>query len=584
MYRWNLDNLYLGLDDNNFINDMVSIDEIIDKLNDLSTKLNEGQPELKLEEYLKTLEKYHFLARKLMSFVYLTLATDSTNTVYNNAMVVLQQKFVRMTLANTLFEKFVSQLSDLDLVINKSNFLKEYAFILLEIKDNSIHLLSEQEEVLAAELNQSGGSLFSKMQNDLTSTLEVDYNGEVITLSKVRNLAYDANPKVRKAAYEAELEAYKKIEKASSFALNGIKKQVLTISKKRKYSSPLEKTLKDSRINQEVLDALLSAMKEYLPDFRRYLKRKGELLGHQNGLPFYDLFAPMGSSDRVYSVEEAQKFILKNFATFSPDLHDLAKRAFSENWIDYLPRAKKRGGAFCYSIYSIKESRIMTNFDGSISDISTIAHELGHAYHNIHLFDGMILNSSYPMPIAETASILCETIVKKAAYQEATTIEEKLGMLEQELQDSTQVIVDILSRYIFETNAFKRCEQEFLDENTLNQMMLDAQLESYGDGLDPKYLNSGMWINKSHYYSTSRSFYNFPYAFGLLFAKGIYAKYIEVGPAFVNDLKKLLSISGKANLMDVAKSINIDITDINFWRSSLAVVKEDIELFMELTK
>lgn len=584
MYRWNLDNLYLGLDDNNFINDMVSIDEIIDKLNDLSTKLNEGQPELKLEEYLKTLEKYHFLARKLMSFVYLTLATDSTNTVYNNAMVVLQQKFVRMTLANTLFEKFVSQLSDLDLVINKSNFLKEYAFNLLEIKDNSIHLLSEQEEVLAAELNQSGGSLFSKMQNDLTSTLEVDYNGEVITLSKVRNLAYDANPKVRKAAYEAELEAYKKIEKASSFALNGIKKQVLTISKKRKYSSPLEKTLKDSRINQEVLDALLSAMKEYLPDFRRYLKRKGELLGHQNGLPFYDLFAPMGSSDRVYSVEEAQKFILKNFATFSPDLHDLAKRAFSENWIDYLPRAKKRGGAFCYSIYSIKESRIMTNFDGSISDISTIAHELGHAYHNIHLFDGMILNSSYPMPIAETASILCETIVKKAAYQEATTIEEKLGMLEQELQDSTQVIVDILSRYIFETNAFKRCEQEFLDENTLNQMMLDAQLESYGDGLDPKYLNSGMWINKSHYYSTSRSFYNFPYAFGLLFAKGIYAKYIEVGPAFVNDLKKLLSISGKANLMDVAKSINIDITDINFWRSSLAVVKEDIELFMELTK
>lgn len=584
MYRWSLDNLYLGLEDHKFINDMEMIDEVINKLDDLSTKLTEGRLELKLEEYLKTLEKYHLLATKLMSFVYLILATDSTNSAYNNTMVVLQQKFVRTTLANTLFEKFVAQISDLDFVINQSDFLKEYSFILWEIKDNAIHLLSEQEEVLAAELNQSGGSLFSKMQNDLTSTLEVEYNGEIVTLPKIRNLAYDANPKKRKTAYEAELKAYKKIEKASSFALNGIKKQVLTISKKRKYLSPLEKTLKDSRINQAVLDALLAAMMEYLPDFRRYLRRKGEVLGHQNGLPFYDLFAPMGSSDRVYTIEEAQEFILKNFATFSLDLHDLAKRAFTENWIDYLPRTGKRGGAFCYSIYAIQESRILTNFDGSISDISTIAHELGHAYHNIHLFDGRVLNSSYPMPIAETASILCETIVKKAAYKEATTKEEKLGMLEQELQDSTQVIVDILSRYIFESNAFKRCEKEFLDEKTLNKMMLDAQLESYGDGLDPKYLNSGMWINKSHYYSTSRSFYNFPYAFGLLFAKGIYAKFIEVGPAFVNDLKKLLSISGKANLMDVAKSINIDITDINFWRSSLAVIKEDIELFMELTK
>jgi oligoendopeptidase F len=292
----------------------------------------------------------------------------------------------------------------------------------------------------------------------------------------------------------------------------------------------------------------------------------------------------MGSSSKKYTIEEAQAFILKNFATFSDDLKALAQKAFDNDWIDYDPRPGKSGGAFCSRLYSLKESRILTNFDGGIGDICTIAHELGHAYHNSIIFNERILNAGYPMPIAETASILCETIVKKAAFNEAITKEEKLGMLEQELQDSTQVIVDIYSRYLFESNVFERCQSEFLNEKTLNEMMLEAQKASYGDGLDPEYLNEGMWINKSHYYSTGRSFYNFPYAFGLLFAKGIYGKYLEKGPEFVNDLRTLLRLTGKATLMDVAKSIDIDITTPDFWRSSLEVIKEDINLFLDLTK
>jgi pepF/M3 family oligoendopeptidase len=356
------------------------------------------------------------------------------------------------------------------------------------------------------------------------------------------------------------------------------------MANKRKYDSPLDEALRLSRINKDVLDALIQAMKEYLPEFRKYLNRKGELLGHKNGLPFYDLFAPMGSSNKKYSIEEAKEFVLKNFKTFSDDLYGLAKRAFDEDWVDWTPKQGKRGGAFCSRIYPLKESRIMTNYDGSIGDISTVAHELGHAYHNFIVYNERIFNADYPMPIAETASILCETIVKKAVLKESKDKNEILGMIEQELQDSTQVIVDILSRFIFESEVFARTKNEFLNEDTLNQIMIKAQLESYGDGLDKDFLNPGMWINKSHYYSTGRSFYNFPYAFGLLFAKGIYAKYLEIGEDFVEDLRQLLRTTGKASLIDVAKQINIDITDVQFWRSSLEVIKKDIELFLDITK
>lgn len=584
MKVWNLSKLYQGLNDPQYQKDVKALDEKIENLLIKAKALKEGNPKEKLVEFILLIEELNLLSGRLTSFVSLSLSTDSTNPDFNNAMVVLQHKLIKTTLPLTLFDKFIASIDNLEAIIEEDELLQTYKFMLLETKAQSIHLLSDEEEVLAAELNQSGGSLFSKMHNDLTSTLEVDYNGEVINLSKVRNLAYDADPVVRKNAYMAELASYKKIAKATSFALNGIKKQVITMARKRKYASPLDKTLEDSRINKQVLDALLQAMQEYLPEFRKYLRRKGELLGHKNGLPFYDLFAPMGSSSKKYTIEEAQAFILKNFATFSDDLKALAQKAFDNDWIDYDPRPGKSGGAFCSRLYSLKESRILTNFDGGIGDICTIAHELGHAYHNSIIFNERILNAGYPMPIAETASILCETIVKKAAFNEAITKEEKLGMLEQELQDSTQVIVDIYSRYLFESNVFERCQSEFLNEKTLNEMMLEAQKASYGDGLDPEYLNEGMWINKSHYYSTGRSFYNFPYAFGLLFAKGIYGKYLEKGPEFVNDLRTLLRLTGKATLMDVAKSIDIDITTPDFWRSSLEVIKEDINLFLDLTK
>lgn len=584
MYSWSLESIYPGFDSPAYKQDIEKLDTLIDELKSLANNLGNHNSQENLVNIINLNINFSNLVNRLSQFISLTLATDTTNEVATNQMIMLNKKIVQTTHPSTICEKYILSIENLDEIINQHPLLKEHEFYLKEIKEQGKYLLTDEAEVLVAQLRQSGSSLWAKQWSSLTSTLEVDYEGEKISLSKVRNLAYDKDPEVRKKAYFAELESYKKIEKSVAFSLNGIKNEVITMAKARGYQDPLDKTLKDSRLDKEVLDALLESMEESLPIFHKYLKRKAEMLGHKNGLPFYDLFAPMGNSQKVYTIEEAQEFIIKHFSSFSDNLAALAKKAFDNQWIDYLPKLGKRGGAFCAKIHPIKESRILTNFDGSIGDIITIAHELGHAYHNKIIFEQSILNSRYSMSLAETSSVLCETIVKKAAINEANAIDEKLAILEQELQDSTQVIVDIYSRYLFESKVFELCEKQFLNENHLNEMMKEAQLKAYGDSLDPNYLHPGMWINKSHYYSGGLSFYNFPYAFGLLFSKGIYAKYLENGPSFVHEIDRLLANTGRMNISDVAKSIGIDISQKEFWKKSLSLIEEDINLFMELTK
>ena len=328
---------------------------------------------------------------------------------------------------------------------------------------------------------------------------------------------------------------------------------------------------------------LIETMEAYLPVFRSYLKRKAKLLGHKNGLPFYDLFAPIGSASKTFSIPDANEYILKNFRTFNERLYQMAKKAFAEGWIDYLPRKGKVGGAFCANLHVIKESRVLTNFNGAFGDVITMAHELGHAYHGEAIFDESILNANYTMPVAETASTFCETIVNQAALKDATTKEERIYLLESSLQDATQVIVDILSRFYFEKALFEGRRQTLYDAEELKNMMLDAQKKSYGDGLDEGKLHPYMWLCKSHYYSGTLSYYNFPYAFGLLFAKGLYAKYLEDREVFVPMYDKLLAATGKNFVEDAAMIANIDVTDKVFWQGSLELLKADVDLFLKLT-
>ncbi|MBR4185530.1 MAG: M3 family oligoendopeptidase, partial [Clostridia bacterium] len=391
------------------------------------------------------------------------------------------------------------------------------------------------------------------------------------------NLAYDPDPAVRKDAYEAELACYGSIKEAVAFALNSIKLQTITECEIRGYDSPLDKALKNSRMKRETLDALIGAMEEYLPKFWQYLRAKAKALGHENGLPWYDLFAPMGKSDRTFTVEETKEALLSFFTPFDAELAGMIRRAFDENWIDFWPHEGKVGGAFDAGVPSAKQSRVLTNFAGSFSDVITLAHELGHAFHDQQVFTHSILNQDYTMPVAETASTFNEVVANNAARAMAETKEEKINLLESELTDACQIICDIFSRYLFETSVFENRSEEFMNADRLSELMLEAQKKAYGDGLDPDCLHPFMWLCKGHYYSGDLSFYNFPYAFGGLFARGLYAKYKKEGAAFVPVYKELLHATSVNDVEDTAKIAGIDLTDKAFWEAGLASLAEEID-------
>ncbi|WP_028854900.1 M3 family oligoendopeptidase [Psychrilyobacter atlanticus] len=584
MNNWNLDKLYPSFDSKEFNEDLIRLDENIAELNSYKDRLDDKVETV--EGYIKTLAKSATLYRTLGAFSSLTKSTNTSDSNAIKYINLLSNKYSETTEIETRAKKWIANL-DIDEMLNKSDFLKEHEFYLRQIKENNRYILDEKTEFLLSKLGQTGATAWSNLHGALTSTLDVEINlgGEdkIITLSEVRNLAQDKDANIRKIAFEAELKAYKKIEKSIASSLNSIKGEVNTINDLRGYEMPISKTLTDSRMTKETLDALLDAIKEYLPYFRKYLKRKGEILGYENGLPFYGLFAPIGSADKTFTIEEAQDYVLKNFGSFSPKLRGVAERAFNENWVDYTPKKGKVGGAFCANIPPIKQSRILHNFTGTFSGVLTLAHELGHAYHGDCIFGQSILNTSYTMPVAETASIMCETIVMKNALLDADN-EEKIFLLESSLQDVTQVTVDILSRYIFEETVFNERKDNILSSDQLKEIMLDAQKKSYGDGLDEDTLHPYMWVNKGHYYRPGLSFYNFPYAFGALFGRGLYSQYLKDREAFLPKYDNLLKLTGQKNVEDVAKLADIDVTDIAFWRSSLEQVKEDIELFLELTE
>ena len=317
--------------------------------------------------------------------------------------------------------------------------------------------------------------------------------------------------------------------------------------------------------------------------FRKYFQAKAGRLGKEK-LPWWDLNAPVGNSEMSFTFDEARSFIVKNFAKFSQEMADFAEQAFEKNWIDAEQRSGKRGGAFCMGVPGIKESRIMCNFDGSLSQVFTIAHELGHAFHNSCTYQAgkTMLQSDTPMTLAETASIMCETIVMNAALEKAVSDDEKLAILEESLIGDAAIIVDISSRYLFEKEVFERREKAELSADELSEMMEQAQKATYGDGLDSEYLHKYMWTWKPHYYSPGLSFYNYPYAFGLLFGLGLYAVYQARGESFVADYKDLLAGTGEGTAADLAARFDINIRDKDFWAGSLKEIGKRIDQYLKI--
>lgn len=573
--EWSLKEIYPSFESEEFQRDFERFSNFREVFNGLTLEDNLES----IKAAIAALEEFSVLSSRLGNYINLTLTANTTDETANKYRTLFGNAYAALNSAYTKVYKFIGSV-ETDITADEN--LKDYEFYFAEAKQQYKHLLSDELEDVIAKFSISGGDGWEQLFEAMTSGVEGEFKGEKVTLSEIRNMAYDADAVVRKEAYETELKMYDTIKEPIAFALNNIKQQVLTETSLRGFESPLAQTLEASRMSRQTLDALLEAIREYLPQFRAYLKHKASLLGHENGLPFYDLFAPIGESSRRFTIEESKEFLLENFKGFSEDLAQMTKEAYENNYIDFLPRKGKVGGAFCSNLPFIKQSRILTNFSGSLSDVVTIAHELGHAYHGLHIENHRVLNQEYSMPVAETASTFNENIVMNTVISEASDAE-KVALLESQLQDTTQIIVDIYSRYLFESAVFENREKSFMFSKDLEQLMLDAQKEAYGDGLDPDAMHPYMWACKPHYYSSGLSFYNFPYAFGGLFSKGLYAIYQEQPEGFVEKYQELLRATTVTSAEDTAKVLGVDVTDSAFWKKALAQVADNIEQFIALT-
>lgn len=573
--QYSLVEIYPSYDSDEFQNDFKKIDTLLTDLGKLNLEDNLES----VKAVIKILEEVNTTIYRVFSFIELNQAintTDEKSTYYSNN---LNAKLSNYAKTFTKVDKFLGSIT---VDITKDEYLKEYEFFFKNKKQALKHVLPEDIEEVIAKMKLSSSNAWEFMFNFLTSKASIEFRGEEKTLSEIRNLAYSSDAETRKEAFYSELKLYDSIKDSIAFSLNNIKQEVNTTSKMRGFETALDESLEHARLKRETLNALWSSIDDYLPHFRKYFKHKAKLLGYEGGLKFYDLFASIGESDRTFTVEEAQEFLLKHFATFSDNMVEMVKGAFDNNYIDYFPKKGKVGGAFCSNLPFIKQSRVMMNFDGSLSSVLTLAHELGHAYHGLHVENHLPLNWDYSMPVAETASIFNENLIMSAALNEASE-KEKITLMESQISDCAQITVDIYSRFLFEKEVFERKLDHFMMTEELEEIMRNAQKQTYGDGLDPETYHPFMWACKPHYYSAGFSFYNYPYSFGGLFSRGLYAIYRENPNGFVEKYQELLKATTINNCEDVAKVMNIDLTKKDFWSKSLESIKEEIDEFIELT-
>ena len=556
--HWDLTPIYKGVDTPDFLADL---EKVVTLSNKLKSDIEEHKP---LFDVITLLNEIITIGWTLNSYANAILTTDTSNGAYIKAVGNVEEALLKFKEADDLF---VSKIKDYQNEFSDPR-LKQYSYILNEYLEDSNHQMSLAEEALASDLARSGVGAFERLYDSVSSSI-CDNDKTVIQL---RNDATNPNRDIRKASYEREKKVWAEHEVAFAACLNSIKGTVLTLEKRRGWSDPLEHSASQARVSVKALNALIKTLENNRSMFAKYFNIKAKLLGIDK-LAWYDLFAPVGSLNKEYSFEEAKEIIIKCYSSFDTRMGDFAKKAFEQNWIDAEPRKGKVGGAYDTSMLKVKQSRILSNFDGSYDAVSTLAHELGHAYHDSIVMELPALLTDYPMTVAETASIFAETIVFDAILKDASD-DEAISLIESYVGSCAQVCVDILSRFYFERSVFEKRKEGELTPSEFTSLMIQAQENSYGDAVIDKH--ERMWEAKGHYYSSSFSFYNYPYAFGQLFALGLYACK-DKSPNFNEKYREILKLTGSTSANNVALAAGFDIEKEEFWQNGMNFISSLIE-------
>lgn len=521
-------------------------------------------------------EQIHILQVYLYGF----LTTDSRNTTAQARHSQLLPHLSRLSLLGTRLTAWIGSL-DVELLLEKSAVAQQHEYMLQKARQEAIHLMAPEQEDLAAELALTGGSswyrLFSNYTSQITVDIERDGESRKMPLTAAQNLAFEPDRALRKQAHHAVLDALAEAAVPLAACLNSIKGETLALTRRRGWNSPLDMVLFQNAIDRPTLDAMMAATTNSFPDFQRYLKARARVLGLPK-MAWYDRLVPLGQGAQSWAYTDATEFVKTQFGTYSPKLRRLAERAFSEDWIDAEPRDGKRGGAFCMGLRA-DESRILTNYEPGFSGVSTLAHELGHAYHNLCLAERTPLQRELPMTLAETASTFCQKIVENAALKTAVP-QDQLIILDGVLEYAARVVLGASSNFMFEEKLFEKRQERELSAEELCALDEETQLASLGDALEDGSLHPYRWAYVPHYYAST--FYNFPYTFGLLFGLGLYAQYQADPEPFKTGYDELLSMTGMGNAADLAARFGIDIRNTAFWEASLDVLRADVTKFEQL--
>jgi oligoendopeptidase F len=522
--------------------------------------------------------------RTIFAFVKAHVDTDASDATAAALLSELQAGGSPLRSLGTRFDAWIARFGAKALVAG-SPVAAEVAWPLEQAERASTLQMSEAEEELASELWLTGAAAWGRLHGDISSQVVArvehpDGHVEETPITVVRGMSGNPDPALREAAYCAEIAAWKTVEVPLAAAMNGVKGEACVLNRRRGWPDALEPVLHANSVDRDTLAALQRAVVTSLPEFRRYLRAKARNLGYSGGLRWWDLFAPVGDpSAAAVSWDEACATVRTAFSTYSPALRSLADRAFAESWIDAEAHGGKRDGAYCMG-FAPGVSRVFMNFAGNADSVSTLAHELGHAYHNVALGGRSPMQRATPMALAETASIFCETVLVESLLDGADDAR-RLVVLDTDLMGTNQVVVDIHSRFLFESALFERRARRPLSPAELCELMVEAQTEAYGDGMDLSTLHPYMWAVKPHYYGTH--FYNWPYTYGLLFGLGLYARFQEDPDRFRGGYDDLLSSTGLGSAADLAARFGIDVRDEAFWASSLAVCAARIDTYEGLT-
>lgn len=536
-----------------------------------------------LEIYLTRYDAYRSIYLCLFSYAELRFSINGSDNEAMNAMDELEQVEAVAEQAHNIFGKWLAELENLESLAAESAYVRGQLFYLQRLRQQSTHRLGQEAETAITLMQITGskawGRLYMRTISGLRQDIAVGGNTRSVGLSDLQNLAYDSDMAVRKKAYALEQEACASVAELSAACINGVCGEAIAIYGLRGYASPLDKVLEASRMERGTLEAMMTAIREELPAFHRYYRTKARLLGHSGALPFHDVYAPLeGEASALISYSTAKDIIVSGFQRFSGELGRFAERAFQGRWIDAEPRADKGGFGMCVDIFPIGESRIMTSFNGHYIDVSVLAHELGHAYHSSCLIGQPMVNTDYPVPLAETASIFCESLIQQELLELAPK-GSSLALLERALSDAGYYIVDFYARYLFESRLYERRQLGALSVQELNSLMHEAMVEVYGNGVDTASIHPYPWISKAGYYMAGNEFLNFPYSFGLLFSKGLYAQYKKQGGDFVQRYRTFLEASGRTTVAEAARLMGVELDSPAFWREAMALLAEEIEAF-----